>query len=101
MALNAVVTPARQILELLKSHVEGDDDRFRTAALQLAANEARQGHDDIAQQIKHLVEQSQQPPRLEDRPQAVNSVPFFRPQGELAGLLEKVQIGRASCPSRR
>jgi hypothetical protein len=91
MDLTAVVTPARQILELLKSHVEGDDDRFRTAALQLAANEARQGHDDIAQQIKRLVEQSQQPLRLEDRAQAVNSVPFFRPQGELAGLLEMVQ----------
>src|ERR1035441_2650644 len=91
MDFNAVVTPARQILELLKTHVEGDDDRFRTAALQLAANEARQGHDDIAQQIKRLVEQSQQPLRLEDRTQAVNSVPFFRPQGELAGLLEMGQ----------
>ena len=79
MDLTEVVTPARQILELLKSHVEGDDDRFRTAALQLAANEARQGHDDIAQQIKRLVEQSQQPLRLEDRTQAINSVPFFRP----------------------
>lgn len=82
---------ARQILELLKSHVEGDEDRFRTAALQLAANEARQGHQDLAEEIKRLVDQSHDLFRPSEGKQAVNSVPFFRPQGELAGLLEMVQ----------
>jgi SpoVK/Ycf46/Vps4 family AAA+-type ATPase len=81
----------RQILELLRSHVEGDEDRFRTAALQLAANEARQGHDDLAKEIQRLVEQSQALVRPAESAQAVNSVPFFRAQGELAGLLEMVQ----------
>ena len=82
---------ARQILELLKSHAEGDEDRFRTAALQLAANEARQGHQDLAKEIQCLVEKSHDLIRPVDSTQAVNSVPFFRPQGELAGLLEMVQ----------
>ena len=82
---------ARQILELLKSHAEGDEDRFRTAALQLAANEARQGHDDLAKEIQRLVERSHDMSRQPDGLQNVNSVPFFRPQGEMAGLLEMVQ----------
>src|SRR5690348_7430383 len=60
MAFNTNMAAARQILELLKSHVEGDEERFRTAALQLAANEARQGHNDLAKEIQRLVEQSRE-----------------------------------------
>lgn len=78
----------RQIIEMLRSHVDGDDERFRTAALQLAANEARQGHADVARQIQQLAERvskSRQPG------QTTNSVNFGRPEGELAGLLEMVQ----------
>jgi len=82
---------ARQILELLKSHVAGDEDRFRTAALQLAANEARQGHQDLAQEIQRLVARLNDSAYSETVKQDVNSVPFFRPQGDLAGLLELVQ----------
>jgi SpoVK/Ycf46/Vps4 family AAA+-type ATPase len=79
---------ARQIIEMLRSHVEGDDERFRTAALQLAANEARQGHADVARQIQQLANCAAKP-----RPtaQTANSVEFGRPQGELAGLLETAQ----------
>jgi len=84
---------ARQILELLRSHAEGDENRFRTAALQLAANEARQGHQDVATEIQRLVEKRQASHRTEDGTQTSNSVSFFRPQGELAGLLELVQPG--------
>ena len=39
---------ANQIVEMLRSHFEGDEERFRTAALQLAANEARMGHEGLA-----------------------------------------------------
>ncbi len=81
----------RQILELLRSHVDGDDERFRTAALQLAANEARQGHEDLAQEIQKLIENA---PRIGGSTlgeQQTNSIPFSRPQGELAGLLEMIQ----------
>lgn len=82
---------ARQIIELLKSHAEGDENRFRTAALQLAANEARQGHADFASEIQRLVEKSHSVTRAAEGSQATNSVSFFRPQGELTGLLELVQ----------
>ncbi|TLD71486.1 AAA family ATPase [Phragmitibacter flavus] len=81
---------ARQILELLKSHVAGDDERFRTAALQVAANEARKGHDDLAKQIQELISKA---PRIAQFPSQTktNSINFARPQGELAGLLELIQ----------
>jgi SpoVK/Ycf46/Vps4 family AAA+-type ATPase len=78
----------RQIIEMLRSHVDGDEERFRTAALQLAANEARQGHANIARQIQQLAERTT---TRGQAPQATNSVEFGRPQGELAGLLEMAQ----------
>ena len=91
ISLNTPMAAARQILELLKSHADGDEDRFRTAALQLAANEARQGHNEVAEEIQRLVRNFKESVRAETGSQALNSVSFFRPEGELAGLLEMVQ----------
>ncbi|HYE31394.1 MAG TPA: ATP-binding protein [Methylomirabilota bacterium] len=81
----------RQILELLRSHAAGDEERFRTAALQIAANEARQGHDGFAQEIQQIVERSKRRSGASANHQIVNSVPFGPTDGELAGLLEAVQ----------
>lgn len=47
---------ADQIIQLLKSHAEGDDERFYTIALQVAAHEAHRGHTKLAQELKHLVD---------------------------------------------
>ena len=44
------------VQELIRSHVNGDEDRFRTIALQLAANEARLGHRLVAGRIRDLLE---------------------------------------------
>lgn len=82
------MSAARQLIELVRSHVENDDVRFRTAVLQLAASEARQGHHAVAEQLTQLGTQ-QRKPKL--GAQGVQSVPFARPEGELAGLLEVVQ----------
>jgi SpoVK/Ycf46/Vps4 family AAA+-type ATPase len=79
---------ARQLLELVRSHVENDDVRFRTAVLQLAASEARQGHQEVADQLTRLGTQQRNP---KPGVQEVHSVPFARPEGELAGILEVVQ----------
>ena len=35
---------AEQLKALLKSHLEGDEDRFFSVAMQVAAHEARLGH---------------------------------------------------------
>ena len=46
---------ADQILSLIKSHMDGDDERFRTLALQVSATEAKAGHVVLARSIKELV----------------------------------------------
>lgn len=47
---------ASQIKALIKSHFEGDPERFKTVALQLAAHEAKLGHGAIAQELKQLID---------------------------------------------
>lgn len=78
-----------QLKALLKSHVDGDDDRFFSVAMQVAAHEARRGHGRLAEELRALID------RAKSRPGAGAPVPIGRPRGELANLLE------ASCPSAR
>jgi SpoVK/Ycf46/Vps4 family AAA+-type ATPase len=47
---------SEQIKALLKSHLERDDDRFLSVALQVAAHEARSGHGKLAQELRDIVE---------------------------------------------
>ena len=49
---------ADQIKSLLQSHYLNDNERFTTVALQVAAYEARQGHMEVAKQIKSLIDKS-------------------------------------------
>lgn len=46
---------SEQITSLIRCHFEGDNHRFRTLALQVAASEARAGHSVLAQTIKDIV----------------------------------------------
>ena len=45
-----------QIKALMQSHIDKDDDRFLSIALQVAAHEARSGHGRIAQELRDIVE---------------------------------------------
>lgn len=47
---------AEQIKGLLKSHRDGDEDRFYAIALQVAAHASRQGHATQAREIKQLID---------------------------------------------
>ncbi|EGR0712970.1 ATP-binding protein [Vibrio sp. Vb2110] len=47
-----------QIKALMQSHIDKDDDRFLSVALQVAAHEARNGHGKLAQELKGLVEKA-------------------------------------------
>lgn len=47
---------ADQIKMLIKSHGENDQQRFYATALQIAAREARLGHNKLANDIKNLIE---------------------------------------------
>ncbi|MFM0758431.1 AAA family ATPase [Paraburkholderia strydomiana] len=78
---------AEQIKALLRSHADRDDRRFYAAALQVAAQEARQGHHKLASDIKQMVEKSQaagNPGLSLARPTPLTN----HPKGDLRGLLE-------------
>lgn len=79
------MTTARHIVTLLKSHIAGDEDRFLSTAMQLAAHEARQGHGKLAQELKDLVDAAKS--RDAEITKSARPVPLAQPKGELAGLL--------------
>ena len=80
---------AEQLKALLRSHLEGDDDRFISVAMQVAAHEARLGHGKLATDLRDIID------RAKSRREAISPVPISRPRGELANLLE------ASYPKSR
>ncbi len=47
---------SEQLKALVQSHLEKDDDRFMSIALQVAAHEARSGHGKLAQELRDIVE---------------------------------------------
>ena len=73
---------ADQLKALLKSHLEGDDDRFFSVAMQVAAHEAKLGHGKLAQELRAMIDDAK------SRRGAGSPVPISRPRGELANLLE-------------
>jgi len=76
-----------QIKALLESHADGDNQRFYSTALRMAAKEARKGHHRLANEIKLLAEKTQ---RNNLKPVAGNGASVFRHslKGDLKGLLE-------------
>ena len=82
---------AEQLKALLKAHLEGDDDRFFSAAMQVAAHEAKLGHGKLAEELRSIIDDAK------SRRGAGSLVPIGRPRGELANLLEdsyqKVRLG--------
>jgi SpoVK/Ycf46/Vps4 family AAA+-type ATPase len=76
---------ADQLKALIKSHAEGNDERFYSVALQVAARAARSGQAHFAQDLRVLVDELRKetgPASRRRRP-----VPVARPRGELADLL--------------
>ncbi|MEP0707711.1 MAG: ATP-binding protein [Parvibaculum sp.] len=77
----------KQILALLRSRTEGDDDTFFSIALQIAAAEARQGRRQSAEALRAEVDKAR---AKSTRGQSV-AIPFAHPRGNLEGLLEMRQ----------
>lgn len=72
---------------LIRTHAEGDDERFYAVALQVAAQEARQGHTKFAQELRDLVDQARARGKTLPAGQHTRPVAIIQPRGELAGLL--------------
>ncbi len=79
---------AKQVLALLSSHVDGDEEQVLSIALQIAAQEARQGRPEEAEKLKRLVQKARDQ-RLVGKPSGAQTpIPLARPRGELQGLVE-------------
>jgi SpoVK/Ycf46/Vps4 family AAA+-type ATPase len=82
---------ARQIVALLSSHNQGDEEQFLSIALQVAADEARRGRREVADELKKLVDAARQrKPDDDAKPKTARSnvaIPISRPRGELQNLL--------------
>lgn len=83
---------ADQILALIRSHVDGDNDMFIKTALQISAVEAKAGHAVFARSIQDLLKQNRSP-RLQSlqRPlmQSVNCE-FLMPIHDNAAILDLI-----------
>jgi SpoVK/Ycf46/Vps4 family AAA+-type ATPase len=77
------------IKALLRSHAEGDEDRFFAVAMQLAAHEAKLGHGAAAEEIRSLIDNAKR------RRGTSQPVQIGKPRGELTHILS------ASWPKSR
>lgn len=73
------------MISLIRSFSEGDQTRFQSVALQLAADAARRGNRALAEEIRQLIQEARQGQKSFE---AVGQpIPVVRPKGELAGII--------------
>ena len=84
---------AQQIKALVESYVSGDDGRFRTVTMQIAALSAKHGKKQLAQELRTLLDEARVHRELHVGP--AKAIPLARPNRDLAGLLA------ASYPTTR
>ena len=73
---------ARHVLALLKTHIRGDDQEFMSVAMEVAAQEARQGHIRLAEQIRELIDRAKH-----ERTRSQQRLLVLEPKGDLASLI--------------
>ena len=78
---------AKHVLALLNSHVAGDEEQFLSIALQVAAQEARQGRTEEAEKLKRIVQKARDKQRTGSPAEGQTPIPLARPRGELQGLV--------------
>ncbi|WP_247651371.1 AAA family ATPase [Roseovarius autotrophicus] len=83
------VSNAKQILAMLRSQAEGDQEQFYSIALQVAAGEARQGHRATAEEIRAAVDAA----RFQLGAKSSVPISFSRPRGDLDSLLDLREPG--------
>jgi SpoVK/Ycf46/Vps4 family AAA+-type ATPase len=78
----------KNLLALLNSHIDGDEEQFLSIALQVAAQEARQGRPEDADKLKRLVQKARDQQRAGRPAGGQTPIPLARPRSELQGLVE-------------
>ena len=74
---------SKHLLAMLRSHIDGDNEHFLSVAMQVAAHEARQGHGNLAKQLRDLVDEA----RTLKTSRTSKPIPFAQPKGDLASLI--------------
>ena len=69
---------AKQILAMLRSRAEGDEEAFFSIALQVAASEARQGRRQTAEEMRSEIDKA----RARNSRGASVTIPFAHPRGK-------------------
>ncbi|MBA3493977.1 MAG: ATP-binding protein [Gammaproteobacteria bacterium] len=72
-----------QLKALLQSHADGDEARFLSIAMQMAAHEAKLGHGKLAQELRDLIDKVKTIRRAGDN----QPIPLVKPRGELSDIL--------------
>ncbi|SRX52045.1 ATP-binding protein [Aequorivita sp. CIP111184] len=78
---------AEKIKALLQSYGDGDDNRFYSTAMQIAAAEAKKGHTKLAEELKGLIEKIKSKRNI-DSVSKTRILPINEAQRELKDLLE-------------
>lgn len=73
---------ADQLKALVKSHIDRDDGKFYSVAMQVAAHEAKVGHGKLAIELRDMIDAAKSRVVSGGQP-----VPLARPRGEMANLL--------------
>lgn len=93
---------ADQIKALIRTHAEGDDERFYSVALQVAAQAARAGQTKLADELREVVDRAKA--RAGSAPSRLHPIPVTQPRGELASLLTvvypRVRLGDMALDER-
>lgn len=72
---------ADQLKALVDSFIEGDEQRFFSIAMQVAAHEARLGHGKLAEDLRRAIDSAK------SRKGVPQPIPFGRPRAELSNIL--------------
>lgn len=81
---------SEQIKSLIKHFGEGDDERFISSALQIAAAEAQKGHTGLAQELKALIDRARLK-RNQSFADRSKTIPILPSQRDLKELLDVFQ----------
>lgn len=78
---------ADQLKALIQSHAEGDDIKFYSVALQVAAKAARSGQSHVAHDVRNLIDELRKEGARPAKNRVPRPVPVAQPRGDLAELL--------------
>lgn len=75
---------AEQLKALVQSYTAGDENRFISVAMQIAAHAARTGKDKLARDLQKIIDEAR---KRQPESGVMQPVPIARPGGDLAGLV--------------